>query len=135
MIYIFISELFFMSGIIICYFLYKIFFSNFRTCLSLDEFFESRNGCHLGWRGIRFHSWLILGFSIFSFFNILGHADSDVDVLCSTPILHRKVKFAKIKYFYWYVFWKITFSQNECWNIFLKFNFQICFLNLSVIET
>ena len=38
--------------------------------------------------------------------------------------------FTGIKYFYRCVFWQTNFSQNECWNIFLKFNFRIylCFV-------
>ena len=41
----------------------------------------------------------------------------------------------KKKCFYWCLFRKITFSPNECWNIFQKFNFRIGFPNFSVIET
>ena len=120
---------------------FSIFFEK-KSCFKFSMHFLKRINC--SWREnniIWYQEAYIYVFDEFSNFRFVSHFchfqhfSDHVCVLFSAPILNLDMKFAEIKYFYWSVFWKIMFSQNECWNIniFLKFNFRF-FFNLSVIQ-
>ena len=129
---------FFTSGIITYHILCKIGFPIIRTCLPLKWICRDLNQYDLTRRSLHFIFGRFYNFRFFSFFMIFGLKDSDVDVSFSSSILDLEMKFADFTSSDSWprdVFCKIMFSQNECWNIFLKFNFWICFSNLAVMET